>query len=172
MSSISTSRVTQVFVIYWSDVQTQTPQLHAQKISNIHKLESWFGNLKLWNRIRIQAKKPLIGLLWIAWASWPRLLQEISNLYFCVCEFILFTCVYFAVFSEPTLQFLITGLQQKPLASAAATALQSICSQCQDQMVANFSGLLQVAHAVDSFNLSNEAVIGVLKGTFPFGYWL
>ena len=37
-------------------------------------------------------------------------------------------------------------------------------------MVANFSGLLQVAHAVDSFNLSNDAVIGVLKGQFNF-FW-
>ena len=35
-------------------------------------------------------------------------------------------------------------------------------------MVANFSGLLQVAHAVDSFNLSSDAVIGVLKGQFHF----
>ena len=61
---------------------------------------------------------------------------------------------------------LITGLQQPQIASAAATALQSICAQCQAQMVANFSGLLQVAHAVDSFNLSNDAVIGVLKGQF------
>ncbi len=66
--------------------------------------------------------------------------------------------------ADSILQFLITGLQQPQLAAAAATALQSICAQCQDQMVTNFNGLLQVAHAVDSFNLSNDAVIGVLKG--------
>ena len=72
------------------------------------------------------------------------------------------TCTF--LFSDSILQFLITGLQQPQIASAAAIALQQICAQCQEQMVSNFNGLLQVAHAVDSFNLSNDAVIGVLKG--------
>lgn len=75
---------------------------------------------------------------------------------------------FFVAVSDAILQFLITGLQQPQIAPAAATALQSICAQCQDQMVSNFNGLLQVAHAVDSFNLSNDAVIGVLKGTHYF----
>ncbi len=107
---------------------------------------------------------PYSLVIWHLRARWQDPFS-IFHWYIYSCFYFIHTCI-FSVFSEPTLQFLITGLQQKALASAAATALQSICSQCQDQMVGNFSGLLQVAHAVDSFNLSNEAVIGVLKGTF------
>ena len=93
-----------------------------------------------------------------------------DEILFCVILDTLISNIFEICFFLPDsiLQFLITGLQQPQIASAAATALQSICAQCQAQMVANFSGLLQVAHAVDSFNLSNDAVIGVLKGQMSF----
>lgn len=66
---------------------------------------------------------------------------------------------------DPVLQFLLAGLQQPALASASATALQSICTSCRSQMKEHFDGLLQIAQAMDSFNLSNDAAIGLLKGT-------
>ncbi|XP_029646320.1 transportin-3 [Octopus sinensis] len=66
---------------------------------------------------------------------------------------------------DPVLQFLLAGLQQSLLASVSATALQSICTACRSQMREHFDGLLQIAQAMDSFNLSNDAAIGLLKGT-------
>lgn len=66
--------------------------------------------------------------------------------------------------SDPVLQFLLAGLQQPALASVSATALQSICTSCRSQMKEHFDGLLQIAQAMDSFNLSNDAAIGLLKG--------
>ena len=68
--------------------------------------------------------------------------------------------------SDPVLQFLMTGLQQPQLATAAANSLQNISSQCRDQMTNHFSGLLQIVQAVDSFSVSNEAAIGLLKGIY------
>ena len=65
---------------------------------------------------------------------------------------------------DGVLQFLLAGLQQDPLASAAARALQSICSHCQDHIVHHFPGLLQIVQAMDSFQLSADAGVGLLKG--------
>ena len=69
--------------------------------------------------------------------------------------------------ADPVLQFLMMGLQQPLLATMAANSLQSICSQCQEQMINHFPGLLQIVQAVDSFNVANEAAIGLLKGVSP-----
>ncbi|KAK7492007.1 hypothetical protein BaRGS_00016671 [Batillaria attramentaria] len=66
---------------------------------------------------------------------------------------------------DPVLQYLLGGLQQPQLASMAATALQSISTQCRDQMTEHFQGLVQIVQAMDTFNLSTEAAIGLLKGT-------
>ena len=65
---------------------------------------------------------------------------------------------------DPVLQYLLGGLQQPQLASMAATALQSISTQCKDQMTEHFQGLVQIVQAMDTFNLSTEAAIGLLKG--------
>ncbi|KAK3585736.1 hypothetical protein CHS0354_020305 [Potamilus streckersoni] len=65
---------------------------------------------------------------------------------------------------DPVLQFLLAGLQNTHLATAAAMSLQNIATTCRDQMVSHFQGLVQIAQAVDSFNLSNDAAIGLLKG--------
>ncbi|XP_031698442.1 transportin-3-like [Anarrhichthys ocellatus] len=57
------------------------------------------------------------------------------------------------------------GLREKSLASAAAKAIHNICSVCRDHMAQHFQGLLDIARALDSFVLSTEAAVGLLKGT-------
>ncbi|KAK7896713.1 hypothetical protein WMY93_022038 [Mugilogobius chulae] len=57
------------------------------------------------------------------------------------------------------------GLREKPLASAAAKAIHNICSVCRDHMAQHFQGLLEIARSLDSFALSTEAAVGLLKGT-------
>lgn len=75
------------------------------------------------------------------------------------------TCMeLLAVFSDPVLQYLLTCLQEARLASAAATALQSISTTCKDKMKAHCDGLIQIAQAVDTFNISNDAATGLLRG--------
>ncbi|KAK7108377.1 transportin-3-like isoform X2 [Littorina saxatilis] len=66
---------------------------------------------------------------------------------------------------DPVLQYLLAGLQNPSMASMAATALQSISTQCKDQMTNHFQGLVNIVQAMDSFNLSTDAAIGLLKGT-------
>lgn len=56
------------------------------------------------------------------------------------------------------------GLREKPLASAAAKAIHNICSVCRDHMAQHFQGLLDIARSLDSFALSTEAAVGLLKG--------
>lgn len=67
--------------------------------------------------------------------------------------------------SDPVLNYLMKGLREKPLASAAAKAIHNICSVCRDHMAQHFHGLLDIARALDSFALSTEAAVGLLKGT-------
>ena len=70
--------------------------------------------------------------------------------------------------SDPVLQFLLAGLQEPRLSSVSAQALQSIASTCRDHMKSHFHGLIQIAEAMDTFNLSSEAAIGLLKGMGMF----
>ncbi|XP_076655817.1 transportin 3 [Halictus rubicundus] len=65
---------------------------------------------------------------------------------------------------EPVLNFLLTCLSQKGLGSAACGALLSICTACPLHMASHFPGLLQIARSLDSFAISNDAAIGLLKG--------
>ncbi|KAE8750021.1 hypothetical protein FOCC_FOCC003145 [Frankliniella occidentalis] len=65
---------------------------------------------------------------------------------------------------EPVLNFLLYCLQRPPLASAAAVALQAICSACCEHMGVHFNGLIQIVQSLDTFNMSNQAAIGLLKG--------
>lgn len=60
------------------------------------------------------------------------------------------------------------GLCDRRLASAAAKAIHNICSVCRDHMAQHFSGLLEIARALDSFALSPEAAVGLLKGWYPW----
>ena len=65
---------------------------------------------------------------------------------------------------EPVLNFLLSCLSQRGLANAAAGALQSICTACPLHMASHFQGLLQIARALETLTISNEAAIGLLKG--------
>lgn len=58
----------------------------------------------------------------------------------------------------------MTCLSQKGLGSAACGALLSICTACPSDMALHFPGLLQIAGSLDSFAISNDAAIGLLKG--------
>ncbi|XP_028670547.1 transportin-3 isoform X2 [Erpetoichthys calabaricus] len=68
-------------------------------------------------------------------------------------------------FLDPVLNYLMKGLREKPLASVAAKAIHNICSVCRDHMAQHFQGLLDIARSLDSFALSPEAAVGLLKGT-------
>uniref|UniRef100_UPI00358E79EC transportin-3-like isoform X1 n=2 Tax=Myxine glutinosa TaxID=7769 RepID=UPI00358E79EC len=68
-------------------------------------------------------------------------------------------------FLEPVLSYLTKGLRGKALASASASSLQSVCFACRDHMAQHFEGLLQVARSIEVLDLSNEAAVGLLKGT-------
>ncbi|KAG7215097.1 hypothetical protein INR49_022774, partial [Caranx melampygus] len=48
---------------------------------------------------------------------------------------------------DPVLNYLMKGLREKPLASAAAKAIHNICSVCRDHMAQQFQGLLDIARA-------------------------
>lgn len=65
---------------------------------------------------------------------------------------------------EPILNFLLYSLQQPGIAPAAATALQSICTTCYEHMPKHVPVLVQLLHQVDTFAITNNAVIGILKG--------
>uniref|UniRef100_A0A8C5NRQ5 Transportin 3 n=2 Tax=Passeriformes TaxID=9126 RepID=A0A8C5NRQ5_JUNHY len=69
-------------------------------------------------------------------------------------------------FLDPVLGYLMKGLCDRRLASAAAKAIHNICSVCRDHMAQHFSGLLEIARALDSFALSPEAAVGLLKGGY------
>ncbi|XP_019501636.1 PREDICTED: transportin-3 [Hipposideros armiger] len=74
-------------------------------------------------------------------------------------------------FLDPVLGYLMKGLCEKPLASAAAKAIHNICSVCRDHMAQHFNGLLEIARSLDSFMLSPEAAVGLLKGSLPASIW-
>jgi transportin-3 len=67
-------------------------------------------------------------------------------------------------FVDPILQFLLAGLQDKTISTAAANSLQSISTTCREQMVNHFQGLVNIVSALETFQLSNDAAIGLLKG--------
>ncbi|XP_075153534.1 transportin 3 [Haematobia irritans] len=66
---------------------------------------------------------------------------------------------------QAVLNFLLYSLQQKSgLAGAAAISLTSICASCRQKMVFHISGLVEIARSLDSFEISNDLAIGLLKG--------
>ncbi|CAB3372965.1 Hypothetical predicted protein [Cloeon dipterum] len=65
---------------------------------------------------------------------------------------------------EPVLNYLLVCLQHPLLGSASATALQNICSACRDHMSVHLGGLLEIVRSMNSFKISNEAALGLLKG--------
>lgn len=66
---------------------------------------------------------------------------------------------------EAVLNFLLHALQQRNgLAAAAASALTSICTMCREHMICHLAGLIQIAASLDSFEITNEQAIGLIKG--------
>lgn len=80
--------------------------------------------------------------------------------YYSQCEYLQFLN---NLFSDPVLYFLLFCLRQPPLTSAAANALQLICSSCSDKMAEHFNVL--AAHIVEALksNISTESAISLLK---------
>lgn len=74
------------------------------------------------------------------------------------------SCGYLLLCVDPVLNYLMKGLREKPLASVAAKAIHNICSVCRDHMAQHFQGLLDIARSLDSFALSSDAAVGLLKG--------
>ncbi|KAG7176748.1 Transportin-3-like 1 [Homarus americanus] len=62
------------------------------------------------------------------------------------------------------LQFLTKRLPNKHLATVAAKALDAVCQSCRDHIEQHFDGLMHIIASLDSFSISNEAVVGLLKG--------
>lgn len=66
---------------------------------------------------------------------------------------------------QAVLNFLLYSLNQKNgLAAAAASALTQICTTCKFRMTCHLNGLLQIAQSLDTFEISNESIINLLKG--------
>ncbi|CAH0560696.1 unnamed protein product [Brassicogethes aeneus] len=65
---------------------------------------------------------------------------------------------------DPILNFLVCCLPQQGIGAAAAIALQNICATCNDHMPRHVPIMLQLLHQVDTFAITNNAVIGLLKG--------
>ena len=61
------------------------------------------------------------------------------------------------------MNFLLSCLHQAELASASAGAIQNISTACKDHMAVHFYGLFELVMNIDSFSLTNEAAIGLLK---------
>ena len=62
------------------------------------------------------------------------------------------------------LNWLLVGLQNPRTASEAANSLQSVCSNCQDDMVKHLEGLLHILSSLDNLELKPTAAIGLIKG--------
>lgn len=65
---------------------------------------------------------------------------------------------------DPILNFLVCCLHQPGVGAAAALSLQNICATCNDHMPRHVPILLQLLQQVDTFAITNNAVIGLLKG--------
>lgn len=66
---------------------------------------------------------------------------------------------------EAVLNFLLFSLNQKNgLAAAAANALTQICTTCKSRMTCHLSGLVQIAANLDSYEITNDSAISLLKG--------
>nr|CAI5836961.1 unnamed protein product [Callosobruchus analis] len=65
---------------------------------------------------------------------------------------------------DPVLNFLVCCLPHAGTGAAAAVALENICGACSDHMPHHLPVLLQLLSQVDTFAITNNAVIGLLKG--------
>lgn len=65
---------------------------------------------------------------------------------------------------ELVLRFILDGLRIPMVATYAAKAVQSVCLKCKQRMAPHIDLLLEVIQAADNLGISNDAVIGLLKG--------
>ena len=65
---------------------------------------------------------------------------------------------------ELVLKFILDGLNIPAVATYAAKAVQSVCLKCKQRMAPHIDLLLQVIQAADKLSISNDAVLGLLKG--------
>lgn len=65
---------------------------------------------------------------------------------------------------ELVLKFILDGLNIPAVATYAAKAVQGVCLKCKQRMTPHINLLLQVIQAADNLSISNEAVLGLLKG--------
>ena len=62
------------------------------------------------------------------------------------------------------LKFVLDGLQIPAVATYAAKAVQNVCLKCKERMAPHIDGLLQIIQAADNLGISNDAILGLLKG--------
>lgn len=65
---------------------------------------------------------------------------------------------------DPILNFLVNCLPQADIGAAAATSLQNISVTCNEHMPRHVPILLQIMGQIDTFAVTNNAVIGLLSG--------
>lgn len=65
---------------------------------------------------------------------------------------------------ELVLKFILDGLNIPEVATHSAKAVQSVCLKCKQRMAPHVDLLLRVIQAADNLNISNDAILGLLKG--------
>lgn len=65
---------------------------------------------------------------------------------------------------ELVLRFILDGLNILEVATYAAKAVQRVCLKCKQRMAPHIVLLLQVIQAADNLGISNDAILGLLKG--------
>ncbi len=60
--------------------------------------------------------------------------------------------------------FIEAGLKIATLANAAATAVQKVCLKCKDRLGQRMTGLLEVIDVAYQVGISNDTMLGLLKG--------
>ena len=66
---------------------------------------------------------------------------------------------------EELLSYIVRSMNVPVLASEAAYALDFLCQGCKNILGQHFDGLLQIIGAADSLNMTNSAIVGLLRGT-------
>lgn len=65
---------------------------------------------------------------------------------------------------DSVLRFILSGFDVPAVATYAAKAVQSVCTKCKHRMAPHMTLLLQIIQAADNLSVSNDAVLGLLKG--------
>ena len=71
---------------------------------------------------------------------------------------------YHPQYLERVLNWLLLGLQDKRLASEAATSLQNVCASCQKHMAPHLQGLIHILGGIDNLGIKPAAATGLIKG--------